>query len=159
MTPAPLASAPVGTPIAQPGSAPREERRPRLSVNSAASGITGEVDGAWWPRSRDLVGELGDLLPALTERLGHIERVSYRLTEWDPAARRVDIGGARIRLAGFRSQAAHTVDVLAERNRVTLLVIPPDTAAELASSAMETAGTDGDASTVVDLLPATAPAA
>jgi hypothetical protein len=138
--------------------APTGERL-RLSVKPVGSVVTGQVDGAWWPHSRDLVGELAALLPVLVERLGPVERVSYRLTEWDPADRKVDIGGTRVRLGGFHSKAAHTVDVLAEHHRVTLLVIPPDTADGAASSALGTAGADGNADSIEELLTAAVPAA
>lgn len=157
MTSAPLASAALTTPRTRTnpaGPADPDERGPRLWVKSAGSGVTGHVDGAWWPYSRDLVGELDGLLPALAPRLGRIEGVSYRLGEWDPAARKVDIDGARIRLGGFHSKAAHTVDVLAERHRLTLLVIPPDTAFGLASSVLEIAGADGNANTIDELMSA-----
>jgi hypothetical protein len=154
MTSVPLTS-PIPTPAAS-GAASGGERRPRLSVKSVGSGITGQVDGAWWPRSRDLLGELNSLLPLLLGRLGPVEGVSYRLGEWDPAPRKADIGGARIRLAGFNSQTAHTIDVLAEQHRITLLVIPPDTAPALAPAVLETAGTDGDAGRIADLLAAAA---
>jgi hypothetical protein len=153
MTSVPLTSTPLTTPVASAPAA-GDERRSRVSVKSAGSGITGQVDGAWWPASYDLVGELEGLLPVLLGRLGPVEGVSYRLGEWDPAARKVDIGGARIRLAGFNYKAAHTVDVLAEQHRVTLLVIPPDTAPALAPSVLATAGTDGNADSIAALLAA-----
>jgi hypothetical protein len=143
---------------AESGPAPTGERL-RLSVKPVGTVVTGQVDGAWWPHSRDLVGELAALLPALVERLGPVERVSYRLTEWDRADRKVDIGGTRVRLGGFHSKAAHTVDVLAEHHRLTLLVVPPDTADGAASSALSIAGTDGNAYSIEELLTAPVPAA
>ncbi|WP_433505415.1 DUF5994 family protein [Pseudonocardia halophobica] len=147
-----LTSTPIPTPVAS--AAASDESRARLSVKSVGSGTTGQVDGAWWPHSRGLVEELSNLLPLLLGRLGRVERVSYRLGEWDPAARKADVGGERIRLAGFNSKAAHTVDVLAEQHRVTLLVIPPDTAPALAPSVLEAAGTDGNADSIAALLAA-----
>src|SRR5690242_6609207 len=119
MTSAPLSFAPLtssadgAAPAGRADPAARGEPRLRLSVKSVGSGVTGQVDGAWWPYSHDLVGELDGLLPALAERLGRVEGVSYGLAEWNLVARKVDIGGARVRLGGFHS-IAHTVDVLAE---------------------------------------------
>jgi hypothetical protein len=86
----------------------------------------GYVDGAWWPRSRDLAAELPALLDALAARLGVVDRMAYNLAEWETAPRRLD--GHTVRLGGFRYQRANTVGVSGSgRDRVTLLVIPPET--------------------------------
>jgi hypothetical protein len=45
-----------------------------------------------------------------------------------------------VRLGGYRAQHAKTVDVLAARQRVTLLVVPPETPAQAAHDALMTAG-------------------
>lgn len=93
----------------------------------------GYVDGAWWPRSRDLATELPALFAALATRLGVIERMAYNLGEWQPAARRLDTGGVRVKLGGFHYQGANTVDVTGrDGRRVTLLVVPPGTPAATA---------------------------
>ena len=59
----------------------------RLKLKPKTATAVGEVDGAWWPRSRDLVRELRALLPVLAVRVGRIERVTYNLGDWDPAVR------------------------------------------------------------------------
>lgn len=101
---------------------------PRLRVKPPAP-TTGYVDGAWWPRSRDLPAEL----PALLEQLAaKVERVTYNLTAWPPARRRIVHEGRLIRLEGFRSQHADTVTVIGIRHRLTLLVVPPETEPVLA---------------------------
>lgn len=41
----------------------------------------GDVDGAWWLRSRGLFSELPALFEALVARLGVIRRRGYHLTE------------------------------------------------------------------------------
>jgi hypothetical protein len=88
----------------------------------------GHVDGAWWPRSRDLAAELPALFAALTTRLGTIERMAYNLDEWRPAVRHLETGASRVKLGGFHYQGANTIDVLGTHgSRVTLLVVPPDT--------------------------------
>jgi hypothetical protein len=86
----------------------------------------GHVDGAWWPRSRDLAAELPVLAEALAARLGRVERVSYNLTVWAATVRRIRVDGAPVRLAGYRLQDADTVDVLGQTHRITLLVVPPE---------------------------------
>ncbi|HEY0452486.1 DUF5994 family protein [Actinophytocola sp.] len=40
------------------------------------TGTPGFVDGAWWPRSRDVSAELPTLLPALAVRLGQPQRMA-----------------------------------------------------------------------------------
>ena len=45
-----------------------------------------------------------------------------------------------VRLGGYRTQHADTVDVLAARQRVTLLVVPPETSVQAAHDALMTAG-------------------
>jgi hypothetical protein len=97
----------------------------RLKLKPKAP-ATGHVDGAWWPRSLDLVTELPALIEVLAVRLGHVERVTYHLTAWDPMPRRFLVDGRLLRLGGYRAQKPHTVDVIgATGRRITLLVLPP----------------------------------
>jgi Family of unknown function (DUF5994) len=113
---------------------------------------TGWVDGAWWPRSWDLAAELPDLLAVLAVRLGRIERVSYHLGDWSPAVRKISNDGGVVRLDGFRTQHVNTVDVLAARQRVTLLVVPPEISAQAAHAALVTAGHRGNTDDIESLL-------
>ncbi|HEY7593987.1 MAG TPA: DUF5994 family protein [Actinophytocola sp.] len=100
----------------------------------------GYVDGAWWPRTRDLTAELPALFAALADDLGTIERLTYNLDEWPRAARRLQVGDSSVRLGGFRYQGADTIDVTgARRGRITLLVVPPDTPAADAEKITEAA--------------------
>jgi hypothetical protein len=113
---------------------------------------SGFVDGGWWPRSWDLAAELPGLLGVLAVRLGRIERVSYHLGEWDPTARKIRVDGGVVRLEGFGAQHVHTVDVLAARERVTLLVVPPELPAQAAHAALMTAGQRDNTDDVESLL-------
>ncbi|WP_431903142.1 DUF5994 family protein [Amycolatopsis thermoflava] len=98
----------------------------RLRLKPTGS-VAGYVDGAWWPRSRDLAAELPTLLAVLAVRPGTIERVTYNLTMWTSVPRRIVREGRAVRLEGFRSQPPHTVTVAGQgRQRLTLLVLPPD---------------------------------
>jgi len=104
---------------------PRQTLRLKLKPKAPATGL---VDGAWWPRSRDLSAELPALLAVLAIRLGPIQRVSYNLASWDGAPRRLDIGGRQVRLGGFQVQHPKTVDVIGSNaSRLILLVLPPGT--------------------------------
>ena len=109
-------------PHTPPHPAPRLRLKPKEPT-------TGYVDGAWWPRSGELAGELPALLAVLAVRLGRIERVTYPLATWALARRRLVVDGAVVRLEGFRSQHADTVTVVGTSgtHRLTLLVVPPDT--------------------------------
>lgn len=118
--------------------------------------VTGRVDGGWWPRSRDLAAELPALQAALADRLGAVERVSYRFEDWDTTARRTSIDGRAVRLSGYRMQPAATVDVLGAHHRVTLLVVSPDTEQATAHAALEAAGRPGNADEIEALLHAPA---
>jgi len=128
---------------------PRRVLRLRLKPKAAATGF---VDGGWWPRSRDLAVELPGLLAVLAVRLGRIERVSYHLGDWDPAPTRLSFDGCVVRLGGYRAQHADTVDVLAARQRVTLLVVPPQTSSQTAHEALMSAGHRGSTDDVEALL-------
>jgi hypothetical protein len=100
--------------------------RLRLKPKAAA---TGYVDGAWWPRSRDLTAELPALAEVLAVRLGRIERVAYPQSAWDNIPRRFEIDGYRVRLEGFIYQDEHTIHVTgSNRGRISLLVVPPEMA-------------------------------
>ncbi|GAA0642890.1 DUF5994 family protein [Kutzneria viridogrisea] len=96
----------------------------RLRLRSADS-HTGPLDGAWWPRSRELTVELPALGAALAERLGQLRRVSYSLAGWDSTTRSALVSGHIVRLEGFPTQDSAVVHLLgADRRRVSLLVVP-----------------------------------
>jgi hypothetical protein len=112
---------------------------PRLRLKPAAP-ATGHVDGAWWPRTRDLSAELPALLTALGSRLGRVDRVTYQLGEWQAPNRRLSAGEHVVRLEGFRSQRAGSLTVIGwDRRRLTLLVVPPETGPGEAEHALTTA--------------------
>jgi hypothetical protein len=142
--------------LATPRSGPRaqtdhdpETVRLRLKPKAPA---TGSVDGGWWPRSWDLAAELPDLLAVLAVRLGRIERVSYHLGEWGDTVHKVGVDGRLVRLDGFRTQHANTVDVLSARERITLLVVPPEMSEHAAHAALMTAAHRGNTDDVESML-------
>ncbi|MFI7680915.1 DUF5994 family protein [Actinophytocola sp. NPDC049390] len=146
-SPAPRATR---TPAATPA---EQSLRLRMKPSTDTTRHAGYVDGGWWPRTRDLSDELPALLAALTDRLGTIERVAYRITEWAPAARRIDNDGRRVKLGGFHHQGANTVDVSGSSGtRVTLLVIPPDTGTRDAEAIARTSATAQNLDTTIALL-------
>jgi Family of unknown function (DUF5994) len=133
------------------------EHTPRLRLKPKAP-QTGYVDGAWWPRSDDLTTELPDLLAVLSVRLGPIDRVLYKLSDWAKAPAKLATGGRAVRLDGFRLQPPNTVEVLGlNRNRIALLVVPPHTDPDHAHATMMAAAGPNNVSTVGGLFMAGEP--
>jgi hypothetical protein len=127
-------------------------RTPRLRLKRKAS-QSGYVDGAWWPRTDDLTGELPDLLAVLSVRLGRISRVLYNLNEWVRAPRKLVSAGLPVRLDGYRLQPSDTVEVLGlNGDRLTLVVVPARADPSDAHTTMMTAAQPQNAVTVGDLL-------
>ena len=95
------------------------------------------VQGAWWPRSRDLESELPDLLAVLTVRMGSIERVVYDPDGWAPTPRQLAAVGRAVRLDAYRFHAFNTMYVFgSDGARIVLRVIPAATDAESAHSSL-----------------------
>jgi hypothetical protein len=126
---------------------------PRLSLK-AGKKTSGYVDGAWWPGSLDLDAEIPALVEQLSEPWGAVNRVSYDLAAWLPAARSVPAGGRKVRLDGFRGrQPTDAIHVMgAGRPPLTLLVILPSTDPREATEALRRAGSTGNQDTIDDLL-------
>lgn len=88
------------------------------------------LDGAWWPRSRDLGAELPSLVAVLDPLWGRITRVTVNPTHW-PAdfPRKVPVDGHVVKVGWFLAeQDPHQLLLLSYRtSRWDLLVIPPET--------------------------------
>lgn len=111
-------------------------RQLRLRLKPADSAL-GSVDGAWWPRTRDLVTELPDIAQAMDFRLPHLERVGYQIADWDvPAGRKIPIGGGTVHLEGFTSWAPGVIRFSCPTGTLTLLVLRPDTISDAAHDTM-----------------------
>jgi hypothetical protein len=136
------ANIPDGMSTSGPSQAnPDDDRPDRLRMQLKPEGpTTGWVDGGWWPHSRDLAAELPSLARVLATRLGRIERVGFHLGEWTVPQRKINFDGDVVRLGGYHSQRANTVDVLGARHRVTLLVVEPEASAQNAHAALMAAG-------------------
>ena len=130
--------------------ASHSDLRLRLKPKAPA---TGYVDGAWWPRSHDLVTELTALAEVLSVRLGRIERIAYPLSMWDAAPRRINVGGHSTRLEGFSYQDRNIVHVTGANNgRVSLLVVPPEMDGAAGHDAMMKAAHRGNADRPEEIL-------
>jgi len=114
---------------------------------------TGYLDGGWWPRSRDLAAELPALAEVLAIRLGSVNRVAFAITGWDASPRRVTIDGRTVRLEGFHSQDTHVIHVSGpDRQRISLLVVPPEATDTSGHSAIMTASRRANTDTPTEIL-------
>ena len=127
------------------GTAPVKDSREPLRLRAEVEGTDHGPPG-WWavaaaagPRRRaaGCAGGAG-------VRLGRIERVSYHLGDRGPTPGKLSCGGGVVRLGGYRPQHADTMDVLAAGQRVTLLVVPPETSAPTAHAGVMAAGHRGN---------------
>ncbi|SBS78201.1 conserved hypothetical protein [uncultured Mycobacterium sp.] len=128
------------------------ERTPRLRLKPKAP-HSGCVDGAWWPHSDELTKELPDLLAVLSVRLGPIDRVLYKFSDWAKAPAKFATGDRAVHLDGYRLQPPNTVEVLGlDGKRIVLLVVPPHAQPDRAHATMMAAAAPDDDSTVDGLL-------
>jgi hypothetical protein len=105
------------------------------------------IDGAWWPRSYDLLAELPRLLAGLPHSWGIVGSVMVSGRMWPPLPGRMLVANQVVRLSRTPSAvdvsgpaAPHTIVLLVPgRGRWDLLVVPPDTTAEAAEPLMAAA--------------------
>jgi hypothetical protein len=139
-----------------PKSFRREEtshvRTPRLRLKPKAP-RSGYVDGAWWPRSDDLMTELADLIGVMLFRLGVVDRVTYHLDEWTRAPAELATDGRAVHLDGYHRHPPNTVEILdTNRNKVVLLVVPWHTDPDHAHAIVMAAAAPDNSSGVASLL-------
>jgi hypothetical protein len=98
----------------------------------------GFLDAGWWPRSRDLAAELPALLDILWLAGRDVMRVSYALDFWERAPRRLRVADRVVRLGGFHTQIPGLLTLIDAwgRERVNVMVIPPDTDPAIADRAL-----------------------
>jgi hypothetical protein len=116
------------------------------------------LDGAWWPRSRDLLEELPSLIAEVQRQGGHVSRVSYHPDTWEPAPRTVTVDGDTVKLGWFRSMDPHvlTLTGVYGAGRLDLLVVPPESLAVPAQRLMDAAAEPDNRQTASAVLLASA---
>lgn len=108
----------------------------RLETTHERQGI---LDGAWWPRSRDVGTELPGLIAALTEHLGPVTRVGLDSAAWEDAPTRMIVEGRVVHL-DFAPVGDDTVLVTrGDQDHFSLLVVPPHATPDAARAAMAAA--------------------
>ncbi|MFE0516726.1 DUF5994 family protein [Streptomyces sp. NPDC058964] len=112
------------------------------------------IDGAWWPRSRDLKAELPALIEALDPLWGRITRVTVNPTFWPVIPRKVAVHGHVVHVGWFEAeQDRHKLLLLSYTvGRWDLLVIPPETEPATATRLMTTATDPAQSLTATGLI-------
>ncbi|MFJ8182750.1 DUF5994 family protein [Streptomyces sp. NPDC096105] len=134
-----------------------EDRRPtspvRLSLAPAGSAPL-LLDGAWWPRSRDLAAELPALASVLDPLWGRITRVTVNPAQWPAVPHKVPVAGHVVKVGWFRfEQDEHELLLLSYPvGRWNLLVVPPPTPPAAAAWLMAAASDPRRAATASSLL-------
>ncbi|MFH8367808.1 DUF5994 family protein [Streptomyces sp. NPDC018031] len=95
----------------------------RLETTRSREGL---LDGAWWPRTRDIGTGLPALIRVLTGHLGPITRLGVDASAWDGIPPRLVIDGQVVHL---ESEPVRDGPVLVTRghdDHFALLAVPPD---------------------------------
>ncbi|WP_338781446.1 DUF5994 family protein [Streptomyces sp. DG1A-41] len=130
--------------ISHPPTAEADDRfsssSPRLSL-APVGPAPALLDGAWWPRSRDLVAELPSLTAVLDPLWGRITRVTVNPTHWPVVPRKVPVAGHVVKVGWFLPEQDPNELLLLSYHvgRWNLLVIPPQTAPDAAARLMAAA--------------------
>ncbi|WP_216908644.1 DUF5994 family protein [Nocardia noduli] len=113
-------------------------RTPRLLLRGRDE-ESGDIDGAWWPRTDNLTTELHDLITALTTRLGATARITFDWNALSVSQRDIDPPD-RIEVTGpLPDQPSQVMYVFGSHERLRLLVIDPSTTADHAEAQMHEA--------------------
>ncbi|MFJ2931544.1 DUF5994 family protein [Streptomyces sp. NPDC087219] len=124
----------------------------RLSL-TPKSALSGVLDGAWWPRSRDLTAEIPALVEALEGPYGRITRVTVNPTRWPVVPHKVAVTGHTVHVGWFTEQDPDKMILLSYSvGRCDLLVIPPDTEPAAAARLMTAAALPGSVLAAGDLM-------
>jgi hypothetical protein len=105
----------------------------RLETKHAREGI---LDGAWWPRSRDIGAELPSLITALTKHLGPVTRVGLDATAWEELPTRLIVEEQVVHIDSFPVGDDTVLITRGDRDHFSLLVVPPHATTDVARAAM-----------------------
>lgn len=124
----------------------------RLNLDPKLTG-RGMLDGGWWPYSTDPLAELPALIAALDAQVGTVHRIVFNGQLWQGTPRRITVGGHTVRLGWNGPSDIHEMSVSgAGRDRLDLLVVPPETSAAAAEAAMATAARSDNGSHATAIL-------
>jgi hypothetical protein len=98
----------------------------------------GLPDGAWWPESRRLSEQLGELVALWPPEAGRIMRVLYSPPDWDDHPRSVAVPGRMIKTGSFPRDDSHQLTLsMRDGHRRSITVIPPDTRTQDAEEVLD----------------------
>ncbi|MFI1648688.1 DUF5994 family protein [Streptomyces avidinii] len=126
----------------------------RLETTQSREGL---LDGAWWPRTRDIETELPALITALTEHLGPITRVGVDASAWNALPTRLVIDDQIVHLDSDPVGDDTVLITRGHNDHFALLVVPPDTTADAAREAMARAVRADNITQAAQILIATTP--
>ncbi|MFI8264169.1 MULTISPECIES: DUF5994 family protein [unclassified Streptomyces] len=126
----------------------------RLETTQSREGL---LDGAWWPRTRDIETELPALISVLTGHLGPITRVGVDASAWNGLPARLVIDGQVVHLDSDPVGDDTVLITRGHNDHFALLVVPPDTTADAARQAMARAVRADNVTQAAQLLVATTP--
>lgn len=112
----------------------------RLALKTVSTS-RGPLDGAWWPRSRDLADELSALAEVLDPLFGRVTRVAVNPTYWPVIPSRVPVNGHGVRIGWFTTELdPHKILLMSHTTGSwNLLVVPPEISAPAAARLMAAA--------------------
>ncbi|MEU5117112.1 DUF5994 family protein [Streptomyces longwoodensis] len=114
--------------VAKPGTAVV-----RLETTHERQGV---LDGAWWPRSRDIAAELPALIAALTAHLGPVTRIGLDATAWEQLPARLIIDDRVVHIDSFPIGDDTALVTRGDQDHFSLLVVPPEATPGAAGAAM-----------------------
>jgi hypothetical protein len=148
-------SATLQSTLPQPEPVVAPAARLALKGDGATHGL---LDGAWWPRSRDLLSELPALTAVLDPLWGRVTRIAVNAMYWPDIPHKIPVDGHIVKAGWFTEFDPHKLLLLSYgTGRWDLLIIPPETGAESAARLMAAAsGQDGTSLTASELIVADA---
>lgn len=113
----------------------------------------GQLDGGWWPQSRDLCAELADLVDHFPAGAGGVVCALYSPPDWEPAPRRIPVARGYVKVGCFPRDDMHLILLkMASHATLRVLVIPPDLSPDQGQEAMLAAASPGYAHSAASLL-------
>jgi len=107
-------------------------RRLASPVRLALAGpLGGDIDGAWWPHTGSVGGELPELIEALHPMLGEILDISINWSPTDGAPDLNSMTSRAMSMPGWHGRPQRLMVVVGRRARAKLLVVPHMTSSPL----------------------------
>ena len=98
------------------------------------------LDGGWWPQTRNLSVEMGDLVDHFPAERGRIVRALYSPKDWDDAPKRVTTARGYIETAAFLHDPSPVIILTtSDRRKLCLVVIPAGLSTAEGEAALEAA--------------------